>query len=79
MFILHWNLINKIEISPSSETPNSDIQDLKDTINDWINYQKQISSSNIIQTPTSTNPNNTNNSLIEPYKGKINVLYECFF
>jgi hypothetical protein len=62
------------EISPSSETPNSDIQDLKDTINDWINYQKQISSSNIIQTPTSTNPNNTNNSLIEPYKEIENML-----
>ncbi|KAG4098073.1 hypothetical protein H8356DRAFT_1332222 [Neocallimastix lanati (nom. inval.)] len=68
------NFVNSPVVKENKEvSPTSDIQDLKDTINDWINYQKHISSLNTLQTPISANADAFNSPLVEPYKNIENI------
>jgi len=61
-----------LEVNTMDASTHSEILDLKETINDWINYQKHISSLNTLQTPVTLEPSNISNSntnLSDPYKG----------
>ncbi|ORX60953.1 hypothetical protein BCR36DRAFT_365542 [Piromyces finnis] len=62
------------EINTTDTTTHSEILDLKETINDWINYQKHISNINTLQTPVTMEPNNNTSLFNEPYKDFENIL-----
>ncbi|ORX78148.1 hypothetical protein BCR32DRAFT_270229 [Anaeromyces robustus] len=57
-----------LEVNTSANNTNSEIQDLKDTINDWINYQKHMSNMQTPVAPDSAYPSS------ETYKDFENIL-----